>query len=93
MRAPRPFRVAVAIGCIYELAALPDRTPIPTISAISQHGSRHRRFRVVSWLWAGYAAAHMLDLDKPAFTGRHLRFLAWLVGGYALAVAFRITDA
>lgn len=93
MRWPNPFRAAVAAGCIYELVALHDSTPVPTISAISQMGSRHRRFRIISWMWAGYAAAHMLDLDKGAFNGRHLRFFAWLAGGYGLAVAFRITDA
>jgi hypothetical protein len=93
MLRPSPLRTAVAIGCVYELLALPDRSPLPTISSISQRGASHRRFRFLSWAWAGYAAAHMLGLDAGAYSGRHLRFICWLLGGYGLAIAFKIADA
>jgi len=61
---PPPLRVAVAVGCLYELVALPERSPLPTISELVQRGSRSRRFRVAVWLWCGYVSAHFMGVDR-----------------------------
>lgn len=64
MSYPSPLRALVAIGCLYELAALPDRSPLPTISDVLQRASRSRRLRVGVWLWCGYVAAHFMGVDR-----------------------------
>lgn len=54
-------RVIIAAGCLYELAALPDRSPLPTITEIIKATNRHRRLKVLAWLWGGVWAAHFFE--------------------------------
>ncbi len=55
------FRYIVAAGCIYELAALPDRSPLPTISRVVNNLNDHPVLRVVAWAWSGGWAWHFLN--------------------------------
>jgi hypothetical protein len=91
--AKRIFSVLVGIGCAYELCALPRRSPLPTITFISNTGAAHARkpFKFMAWSFGGYAAAHLVGLDRKALSGQHVRFLGWLATGYALAVAMGLT--
>ena len=43
-------KAVVAFGCVYELAALPDRSPLPTITAIVKRPRRHPFGYVVTGL-------------------------------------------
>lgn len=64
---PSPFKVLVAVGCAYELLALPERTPFPTISRLCNAGVDHAapHVRVAAWAFAGGLAVHLLGLDRP----------------------------
>ena len=55
-------KVIVAIGCTYELAALPNRSPLPTITALIRMARRHasRPLRVAAWAWCGVWCFHFL---------------------------------
>lgn len=62
------FKVVVAAGCVYELAALTPgrgRRP-PTISHLCATGARHTSLeaRLVAWMFAGGLAAHLLGLER-----------------------------
>lgn len=52
----------VAVCCIYELAALPARSPLPTISSLSNKGFRHPYLRFIAWVLGGFMAAHMIGV-------------------------------
>ena len=60
-----PFRWLVAAGCLYELAALHERSPLPTISRVVNMMSGHRTLRVIAWAWAGAWAYHFL-VEPPS---------------------------
>jgi hypothetical protein len=60
-----PFRWLVAAGCAYEIAALHDRSPLPTISRILNLAAQHRTLRVVTWAWCGAWAWHFLVAPRP----------------------------
>lgn len=62
MNRPDPFRVVVAVGCAYELAALPQRSPLPTISQLCATGARHPLARWGVFLFGGALTAHLLGL-------------------------------
>jgi len=55
-----PFRWLVAAGCCYELAALHDRSPLPTISRVVNVLAAHRTLRVAAWAWCGAWTWHFL---------------------------------
>ena len=55
-----PFRWLVAAGCVYELAALHERSPLPTISRVVNLLASHPVLRVFAWGWAGAWAWHFL---------------------------------
>jgi len=61
------FKVVVAAGCLYELAALPPRSPLPTISRLCNAGVDHTSpaARLAAWMFAGGLALHLLGLDRP----------------------------
>ncbi len=51
-----PFRWLVAVGCTYEIVALHERSPLPTLSHIANRASTHPLARVFVWgWWDGYA--------------------------------------
>ena len=56
-----PFRWLVAAGCVYELAALHERSPLPTISKALNACAGHPTLRVVAWAWCGAWAWHFLE--------------------------------
>ena len=60
---PDPLKTLVAVGCVYELAALPDRSPLPTISDLMHRATMSRRARFVAWWLVGYSAAHLFGVD------------------------------
>jgi hypothetical protein len=55
-----PFRWLVAAGCVYELAALHERSPLPTISKLLNTAASHPVLRVLTWAWCGAWAWHFL---------------------------------
>ncbi len=55
-----PFRWLVAAGCVYELAALHQQSPLPTISRILNVCAGHPTLRVLTWAWCGAWAWHFL---------------------------------
>ena len=55
-----PFRWLVAAGCAYEVAALHDRSPLPTISKVMNILHRHPVLRVLTWAWCGAWAWHFI---------------------------------
>lgn len=60
-----PFRWMVAAGCVYELAALHERSPLPTISRILNVLAGHPILRVVTWGWCGAWAWHFIVSPDP----------------------------
>jgi len=54
-----PARLIIAIGCVYELAAV-TTDKVPTITATVQHISRLRAGRFVLWLWLGFWVDHFI---------------------------------
>lgn len=56
-------KIVIAAGCVYELAALPERSPLPTITTIVKRSHRHPYLRVLAWIWGGVWAAHWFDID------------------------------
>ena len=62
-----PFRWLVAGGCLYELASLHERSPLPTISTLIKYCTHDKRGRVLAWVWAGAWAYHFM-VDEPAPT-------------------------
>ena len=59
-----PFRWLVAAGCCYELAALHERSPLPTISRILNTLAAHPILRVLAWGWCGVWSWHFLVAGK-----------------------------
>lgn len=55
------WRWVIATGCLYELAALHERSPLPTITEIIKATHRHRFLKVLAWLWGGVWAAHFFE--------------------------------
>ena len=55
-----PFRWLVALGCTYEIAALHERSKLPTISKILNIFAKHPILKVVAWAWCGAWAWHFL---------------------------------
>ena len=58
------LRMIVALGCAYELVALPHRSPFPTISELANRATYHRHARFAIWWFVGYAAAHLFGVDR-----------------------------
>ena len=59
-----PFRWLVAAGCLYEVASLHERSPLPTISSILNLLAGHPILRVLAWGWAGAWSYHFLVAGK-----------------------------
>ena len=55
-----PFRWLVAAGCVYELAALHERSPLPTISRVLNLLAAHPVWRFVAWAWCGAWTWHFI---------------------------------
>ena len=55
-----PFRWLVAAGCAYEIAALHQASPLPTISTIVNWLAKHPVLKVTAWAWCGAWAWHFL---------------------------------
>ena len=55
------FRYIVAAGCLYEVAALPSWSPLPTISRVVNNLNDHPVLRIVAWAWSGGWAWHFLN--------------------------------
>lgn len=53
-------RSVIAAGCLYELAALPERSPLPTITEIVKRGN-NSKLKWLTWVWAGVWSAHFLS--------------------------------
>ena len=54
-------RWVIAVGCAYELCALPSWSPLPTITEMVQRGSRVPWVgRVALWLWLGAVVDHFI---------------------------------
>lgn len=58
------MRAVVAVGCLYELAALPDASPLPTISRIVNELNSRKITRVLAWAWSGGWAWHFMVRDS-----------------------------
>ena len=57
-------RVVIGVGCTYELAALPDRSPLPTITQIVARGRRsNMAAKLAVMLWCGVWSYHFLADD------------------------------
>lgn len=54
------FRWMVAVGCLYEIAALPSWSPLPTISRMINVLNDHPLLRIIAWIWSGGWAWHFL---------------------------------
>lgn len=61
MRRKLDFRYIVAVGCLYEIAALPSWSPLPTISRIINTLNDYPKLRVLAWVWSGGWAWHFLN--------------------------------
>lgn len=60
-------RWLVALGCAYELLALPKRSPLPTItSLVKTIGRAHPIGRILAWAWCGFWVWHFLVDDEVA---------------------------
>jgi len=55
-----PFRWLVAAGCAYEISALHERSPFPTISNILNRLHSSPILRVLTWAWCGAWAWHFM---------------------------------
>ena len=55
-----PFRWLVVAGCTYELAAIHEKSPLPTISRTLNICSAHKLGRFAAWMWCGAWAYHFL---------------------------------
>lgn len=59
-----PWRIAVAVGCAYEIVALvSDR--VPTISEVVVSASEHPAGRFAAWLFVGGWSYHFLVRPQP----------------------------
>jgi hypothetical protein len=58
-----PGRALIAAGCLYELAALPERSPLPTITTLVRVCRRHPRriLRLVAVGWLLLWVIHFLE--------------------------------
>lgn len=59
-----PFRWLVVVGCGYELAAIHERSPLPTVSTLVGRASTHPWLRLLAWAWCGAWAYHFLVVDQ-----------------------------
>jgi hypothetical protein len=59
-------RAIIAAGCAYEIAALPDRSPLPTITELVKTVGRLRFGRFVLWLWLGFIVDHFIEREVAA---------------------------
>ena len=57
-------RLAVIVGCAYELVALTTGR-LPTITKLVKTLGHHPVGRVLVWAWCGFIAWHFLSPDKP----------------------------
>lgn len=46
-----PTRAVIAVGCIYELCALPERSPLPTISDLVNLLRNHNKLWIMALAW------------------------------------------
>lgn len=58
------FRWVVAAGCVYELSALHESSPLPTISGVAERFNRHPVLRVITWGWCGAWAWHFMGSPR-----------------------------
>lgn len=56
-----PGRAIIAAGCLYELAALPERSPLPTITTLVRRARHHRVLRVVAFAWCVLCVGHFSE--------------------------------
>ena len=61
MKGMTPLRWAVAVGCAYELAALHELSPLPTITEVLKTTHRHPIGRFLVWMWCGFVAWHFME--------------------------------
>jgi len=87
LRYPLFLRGIVAIGCIYELSALPDATPWQPITGLCHQGLDDGGVGlVIALLFIGYLSGHLHGLDD----GSHWPHLvAWVLGGAVTASVLR----
>lgn len=58
-----PGRVALLVGCAYEIVAL-LYPKVPTITEIIKSSSKkYRAGKLLLWIWCGYITAHFLVDD------------------------------
>lgn len=55
-----PTRLAVIVGCTYEIVALVTNR-VPTITVLVKRLGRHPVGRFGMWCWCGYVAHHFLE--------------------------------
>lgn len=51
-------KIVVAVGCCYELVALPERSPLPTLTDISTRPRRHPLPWLFAFVWWAAAGWH-----------------------------------
>ena len=51
-------KLVVGVGCVYELAALPERSPLPTLTAISTRPRRHPLPWLIALGWVVTTLVH-----------------------------------
>jgi hypothetical protein len=56
-----PGRALIAVGCLYELAALPERSPLPTITKLVRRMRHHRVLRVAAFAWCVLVVSHFVE--------------------------------
>lgn len=54
-------RAVIAVGCTYELLALPESSPLPTITNIVAELRRTPHLKWAAWVWVGVWSAHFLS--------------------------------
>lgn len=63
-------RYLIVAGCLYEVVAIPHRTPVPTITCVVRGIQKHRHGKVMAVIWLGIWAHHFIDRNHYARRGR-----------------------
>ena len=53
-------RYLIAAGCLYEICAIPHRTPVPTITAIIHRHQKHWAGRIACAIWLTIWVHHFI---------------------------------
>lgn len=56
-------RFVIAAGCLYEITAIPHRTPFPTITAIIHWSQKHRAGKAFLCAWIAVWAHHFVKVE------------------------------